>query len=222
MFHVPQILTTAELSELRDLAMRAPRLDGRVTAGASAAQQKRNQQVDETTDDGRAIAARVMKALQRNALFAAAAFPWRVSQPLMNRYAPGMEYGPHVDNSLMGGNEPLRTDMSGTLFLSEPTDYDGGELIVESSVGRQGVKLAAGDLFLYPSTRVHYVAPVTRGARLGVVFWLQSLVRDAEQRTLLFEVSQALASLQQQHGQTREIVGLTACYHRLVQMWAQP
>jgi len=222
MFQLPQILTTAELNELRDLAVRAPWLDGRVTAGASAAQQKRNQQVDETTDDGRAIAARVMRALQRNALFAAAAFPWRVSQPLMNRYAPGMEYGPHVDNSLMGGNEPLRTDLSGTLFLSEPTDYDGGELIVESSVGRQGVKLAAGDLFLYPSTRVHYVAPVTRGARLGVVFWLQSLVRDHDQRALLFEISQTLSVLQQQRGQTPEIIQLTACYHRLVQMWAQP
>src|SRR3989440_6266214 len=203
---LPQTLSPAELSELRDLAVRAPWLDGRVTAGASAAQQKRNQQVDETTDDGRAIAARVMRALQRNALFAAAAFPWRVSQPLMNRYAPGMEYGPHVDNSLMGGNEPLRTDLSGTLFLSEPTDYDGGELIVESSVGRQGVKLAAGDLFLYPSTRVHHVAPVTRGARLGIVFWLQSLVRDHDQRALLFEISQTLSVLQQQRGQTPEII----------------
>ncbi|TMG98453.1 MAG: Fe2+-dependent dioxygenase [Betaproteobacteria bacterium] len=152
-----------------------------------------------------------MRALQRNALFAAAAFPWRVSQPLMNRYAPGMEYGPHVDNSLMGGNEPLRTDMSGTLFLSEPTDYDGGELIVESSAGRQAVKLPAGDLFLYSSTRVHYVAPVTRGARLGVVFWIQSLVRDHDQRGLLFEISQTLSVLQQQRGQTPEIIQLTAC-----------
>ena len=106
--------------------------------------------------------------------------------------------------------------------MSEPTDYDGGELIVESSVGRQGVKLAAGDLFLYPSTRVHYVAPVTRGARLGVVFWLQSLVRDHDQRALLFEISQTLSVLQQQRGQTPEIIQLTACYHRLVQMWAQP
>jgi PKHD-type hydroxylase len=210
------------LNELRTLSARAPWLDGRVTAGASAAQQKRNQQVDETTDDGRAIGARVMRALQRNTVFAAAAFPSRVSQPLMNRYAPGMEYGPHVDNSLMGGNEPLRTDMSGTLFLSEPADYDGGELIVESSTGRQAVKLPAGDLFLYPSTRVHYVAPVTRGARLGVVFWIQSLVRDHEQRALLFEISQTLAVLQQERGQTTEIVRLTACYHRLVQMWAQP
>src|SRR5436190_5810648 len=152
MFHLPQMLSTAELSELRDCAARAPWLDGRITAGASAAPQKRNQQVDETTDDGRAIGARVMKALQRSAVFAAAAFPSRVSQPMMNRYAPGMEYGPHVDNSLMGGNEPLRTDMSGTMFLSDPTGYDGGELIVESSGGRQSVRLSPGDLFLYAST----------------------------------------------------------------------
>ena len=166
--------------------------------------------------------AKPMRALQRNVVFAAAAFPSRVSQPMMNRYAPGMEYGPHVDNSLMGGNEPLRTDMSGTLFLSDPTGYDGGELIVESPGGRQSVKLPPGDLFLYASTRVHYVAPVTRGARLGVVFWIQSLVRDSEQRTLLFEVSQALSVLQQERGQTPDIMQLTACYHRLVQMWAQP
>jgi len=222
MFHLPQIVTAAEISELRDLATRAPWLDDRVTAGASAAQQKRNQQVDETTDDSRAIGARVMRALQRNPVFASAAFRSRVTQPLMNRYAPGMEYGAHVDNSLIGGSEPLRTDMSGTLFLSEPSDYDGGELIVESSAGRQAIKLPAGDLFLYPSTRVHYVAPVTRGARLGVVFWIQSLVRDHEQRALLFEISQVLSAMQQERGQTPEIVHLTACYHRLVQMWAQP
>ena len=222
MFHLPQIVTAAEISELRDLATRAPWLDDRVTAGASAAQQKRNQQVDETTDDSRAIGARVMRALQRNPVFASAAFRSRVTQPLMNRYAPGMEYGAHVDNSLIGGSEPLRTDMSGTLFLSEPSDYDGGELIVESPAGRQAIKLPAGDLFLYPSTRVHYVAPVTRGARLGVVFWLQSLVRDHEQRALLFEISQVLSAMQQERGQTPEIVHLTACYHRLMQMWAQP
>src|SRR2546421_12419717 len=174
---LPQTLSPAELSELRDLAVRAPWLDGRITAGASAAQQKRNQQVDETTDDGRAIGARVMRALQRNAVFAAAAFPSRVSQPLMNRYAPGMEYGAHVDNSLMGGSEPLRTDMSGTLFLSEPSDYDGGELIVDSATGRQSIKLPAGDLFLYASTRVHYVAPVTRGARPRALVCIQSLIR---------------------------------------------
>ena len=222
MFHLPQILTTAEIRELRELAARAPWIDGRATAGASASPQKRNEQVDETTEAGRAIGGNVMRALQRNAVFAAAAFPIRVSQPMMNRYAPGMEYGPHVDNSLMGGNEPLRTDMSGTLFLSDPADYDGGELCVESPGGRQSVKLQAGDLFLYPSTRVHYVAPVTRGARLGVVFWIQSLVRDSEQRTLLFEVSQALSVLQQERGQTPDIMQLTACYHRLVQMWAQP
>ena len=222
MFHLQQILSTVEIQELREMAARAPWVDGRATAGGAAAQQKRNEQVDETTDAGRAIGANVMRALQRNVVFASAAIPFRVSQPMMNRYAPGMEYGPHVDNALMGGNEPLRTDMSGTLLLSDPADYDGGELVVESPGGRQAVKLPAGDLFLYPSTRVHFVAPVTRGARLGVVFWIQSLVRDPEQRTLLFEVSQSLAGLQHQLGQTPEVVHLTACYHRLVQMWAQP
>jgi PKHD-type hydroxylase len=222
MLHLPKVLTAEELTKLRDAAARAPWVDGRATAHGAAAERKRNQQVDETSADGRAIAAAVMQALQRYPVFAAATFPARVSQPMMNRYAPGMEYGPHVDTSLMGGIDPLRTDLSGTLFLSEPSDYDGGELIVDSSSGRQAVKLPAGDLFLYPSTRVHYVAPVTRGARLGVVFWIQSLIGDPERRSLLFEMSQLLFALEQQRGQTAVITQLTACYHRLVQMWAQP
>ena len=222
MFHLPKILTPAETAELRALAERGSWIDGRVTVGGASGNAKRNEQVDETTEIGRTIGTLVMQALQRSALFTACAFPWRVSHPLMNRYAPGMEYGPHVDNSMMGGAEPLRTDLSGTLFLNEPADYDGGDLIVEQPGARQGVKLAAGDLFLYPSTRIHYVAPVTRGARLAVVFWVQSLVANSEQRTLLFEMSQALAVLQQQRGQTPDVLQLTACYHRLVQMWAQP
>jgi PKHD-type hydroxylase len=222
MLHLPKILTAEEIASLRSSAERAPWIDGRITARGVAAQRKRNAQVDETTDEGRAIASAVMQALQRHGAFAAAAFPARVSQPLMNRYAPGMEYGPHVDNSLMGGSDPMRTDLSGTLFLSDPADYDGGELIVESANGRQTVKLPAGDLFLYPSTQVHFVAPVTRGARLGVVFWIQSLVRDSEKRLLLFEMSQALLAVEAQRGPTPEVMQLTACYHRLVQMWAQP
>jgi len=221
LLHLPKILSDDDIVALRAIAARAPWIDGRATARGSAAEKKRNQQVDETTADGRAIAERVMAALQRHPVFTAAAFPLRVSAPLMNRYAPGMEYGPHVDSSLMGRNDPLRTDLSGTLFLSEPGEYDGGELVIDASTGRQAIKLPAGDLFLYPSTRIHFVAPVTRGARLASVFWLQSLVSDHEQRLMLFEMSQALGSLERAHGQSPEIVGLTACYHRLVQMWVQ-
>src|SRR5262245_46397050 len=163
MFHLPKILTSAEVSELRALSERAAWVDGRVTVSGASGNAKRNEQVDETTEIGRTIGSLVMQALQRSGVFTACAFPWRVSHPLMNRYASGMEYGPHVDNSMMGGTEPLRTDLSGTLFLTDPSNYDGGELIVEQPGGRQDVKFPAGDLFLYPSTRIHYVAPVTRG-----------------------------------------------------------
>jgi PKHD-type hydroxylase len=222
MLYLPQLLNAEEIASLRNLAARAPWIDGRTTARGAAAERKRNEQVDERTLDGNALAEQVLRALHRHPLFVAAAFPRRVSQPLMNRYAPGMEYGAHVDNSLMSGSEPLRTDLSGTLFLSDPGDYDGGELVVESSAGRQAAKLPAGHLALYPATRVHFVAPVTRGVRLAVVFWVQSLIADAERRALLFDMSQALSGLERQGNASPEAIQLAACYHRLVQMWAQP
>ena len=222
MLHLPRILSAEEIASLRQAAARAPWIDGRVTAGGGAVQRKRNEQVDEHSAEGRAIADAVLGALKRYPLFEAAAFPARVSRPLMNRYAPGMEYGPHVDNPLMGGSDPLRTDLSATLFLSDPADYDGGELVVDSLAGRQAVKLPAGDLFLYAATRVHQVMPVTRGQRLGLVFWVQSLVGDPEKRSLLFEMSQALYLLEQRHGTSPEVTQLAACHARLVQRWAQP
>jgi PKHD-type hydroxylase len=220
--HLPNVLTPEEIATLRALAARAPWIDGRATASGAAAQRKRNEQLDERTLDGTALAEQVLRALHRHPAFGAAAFPRRVSPPLMNRYRPGMEYGPHVDSSLMGSSEPLRTDLSGTLFVSDPADYDGGELVVDSAAGRQAIKLPAGHLILYPATRVHFVAPVTRGVRLGVVFWVQSLIADAERRALLFDMSQALAGLERQGTASAEAVQLAACYHRLVQMWAQP
>ena len=222
MLHLPRVLDAEQLALLRAIAARAPWIDGRVTAGGGAAQLKRNEQVDETSADGEILADAVMKALQRYPLFAAAAYPARLSHALMNRYRPGMEYAPHVDNPLMGGTNPLRTDLSATLFLSDPGDYDGGELVVESLAGRQSVKLPAGDLVLYPATRVHFVAPVVRGTRVAVIFWVQSLVADAEERSLLFEMSQALAMLEQQHGPSAEITRLAACHAGLVHRWAQP
>jgi PKHD-type hydroxylase len=197
MLHLPRVLDAEQRALLRAIATRAPWIDGRVTAGGDAVQRKRNEQVDETSADAAILADTVMKALQGYPLFAAAAYPARVSRALMNRYGPGMEYGPHVDNPLMGGTHPLRTDLSATLFLSEPGEYDGGELVVESLAGRQAVKLPAGDPFLYPATRVHSVATVTRGMRVAVVFWVQSMIADAEERSLLFEMSQALAMLEQ-------------------------
>ena len=217
-----QVLGPDDIAQLRIIAARAPWVAGNATATGHAAQQKRNEQVDERSLDGDIIGQRVLAALQRNPQFASAAFPARVTKPLMSRYVPGMEYGAHFDNPLMGGDPPLRTDISGTLFLADPADYDGGELVVETLQGRQTAKLAAGDLVLYPSTRLHFVAPVTRGTRLAAIFWIQSVIRDHEQRALLLELSHALDALGTagaDRGATMRVAGI---YHRLVQMWAEP
>jgi PKHD-type hydroxylase len=221
MLHLPAVLTIAEVSELKQRAMRAPWLDGRASPN-DARDARRNEQVDENTEDGRAVASLVMQALSRNAMFSQAAFPARVTPPVMNRHAPGMTYGMHVDGALLGGRDPLRSDLSGTLFLSDPADYDGGELLVDGLQGRQSAKLPAGDLVIYPSTQLHAVMPVTRGARLTCAFWVQSIVSDPLQRTLLFEMAQALALLNDVAGARPEFLRLTGIYHRLVQMWARP
>ena len=222
MLHLPSVLTPAEVSELRQRAARAPWLEGRNAAGGESREAKRNEQVDESSEDGRAIATLTMQALSRNALFSQAAFPARVTPPMMNRYTPGMTYGMHVDGALMGASAPLRTDLAGTLFLSDPSDYEGGELLVDGLQGRQTAKLPAGDLVIYPSTQLHAVLPVTRGVRLACVFWVQSIVSDPLQRTLLFEMAQALALLNDAAGTRPEFLRLTGLYHRLVQMWARP
>jgi PKHD-type hydroxylase len=223
MILISQVLSTAELAELHSLANRASWVDGSVTAGDGAVSLKRNQQVDETTADGKALATRVMTALRRHPTFAAAAIPAQVTPPLINRYGPGMEYRPHVDNSLMvGGAQPLRTDLSGTLFLTDPSAYDGGELVVETEQGRQTVKLPAGDLFLYPSTRLHWVTPVSRGTRVASIFWIQSLIRDESQRVLLLNMAQSIGALEAAVPDSPQLSRLASCYQQLVQMWAQP
>jgi PKHD-type hydroxylase len=220
--HVRQVLGAAELRQLRELAARAAWTDGRTTSGDPNESRKRNEQVDVASAEGQAAAQVVRDALRRHPLFAAVALPSRLSVPMFNRYTPGMQYGAHVDASIMGGGEPLRTDLSATLFVADPTAYDGGELIVESAQGQQAVKLPAGDLLLYPATSVHRVAPVTRGERVAVIFWVQSMVRDAAQRGLLLELSQAISNLEPTLGDSADFNRLTACYHNLVRMWAQP
>lgn len=221
MLHLPAVLTPAEVSELRQRALRATWVAGRGPTG-EAREAKRNEQIEETTEDGRAIAAVVMQALSRNAMFSQAAFPARITPPLLNRHTAGMSYGMHVDGALVGGRDPLRTDLSGMLFMSEPVDYDGGELVVDGLQGRQSAKLPAGDLVVYPSTQLHAVMPVTRGTRLACVFWVQSIVSNPLQRTLLFDMAQALALLNDAAGARPEFLRLTGIYHRLVQMWANP
>ena len=220
MLHLPGVLTQAELGEIRQRATRAPWIDAR-SAAAETRDARRHEQVDDASDDGRAIAALAMQALSRNGLFAQAAFPARITPPMLTRHAPGMVHGPEVNASLIGGREALRTDLAGTLFVSDPTTYEGGELVVDGSQGRQSAKLAAGDLVLYPSTELHTVMPVVRGVRVVCVFWVQSLVQDHAQRTLLFDLAQSMAS-GDAGGVRVDVLRLTGIYHRLVQMWATP
>ena len=185
---------------------------------------KRNRQVDEHAEAGRELGEVVLAALKRSPLFFAAALPLRIVPPLFNRYEGGETYGFHVDGSvrnLPGGGDKLRTDLSCTLFLCEPEDYDGGVLEVSDTYGVHEAKLPAGDLILYPSSSLHQVTPVTRGARVCSFFWLQSLVRDGTQRQLLFDLDMNIRKLRGQLGDTPEVLGLTVHYHNLMRQWAE-
>lgn len=227
MLHIPGVLTRAQVADMRKAIDQADWVDGRATVGSQGAQVKRNRQLPEQSpvavEQGRLI----LQALQANTTFFRAALPARYMPPLFNRYAGGAQegYGLHVDGSLRGvPNSPvwLRTDVSSTLFLSDPQDYEGGELIVEDTYGAHEVKLPAGDLILYASTSLHRVAPVTRGERVCSFFWTQSLIRDNGQRTMLYEMDNAIDALRQRHGECRETLALTAQYHNLLRMWSEP
>ena len=221
---LPDILTADELRAVRALLDAAAWDDGRSTAGEQAAAVKRNQQLPPQDEAARQARALVLRALDRSALLFSAALPRRVLPPMFNRYAGASNrYGDHVDQAIRqlgDGGERLRTDLSCTLFLSAPDDYDGGELVIREPGGEQRHKLPAGHLLLYPSTSVHRVEPVTRGARLAAVFWIESMVRSAEQRQLLFELDLNVVKLREQQGESGVAVGLTATYHNLLRMWA--
>jgi PKHD-type hydroxylase len=222
--HVPKLLSPDELSLLRARLAKAQWVDGRVTAGHQSAKAKRNLQLPENGADASELGAVVVRALERNSLFMAAALPRHVFPPLFNRYDEGMGFDAHVDNAVRQvGTSPLRlrTDISATLFLSAPEDYDGGELIVEDSFGTQGVKLAAGDMVLYPATSRHRVAPIVRGSRLASFFWIQSMVAEDSERALLFDLDRAVVELSQAVPDHPALVRLTAVYHNLVRKWAR-
>lgn len=199
--------------------------DGRATAGLQSAPVKDNAQLDEASPVARAWGDRVLDALGAAPLFVAAALPHRTFPPLFNRYAGGQSFGTHIDNAIRpvrGTAVKLRTDLSGTLFLSDPDSYDGGELVVETEFGAQAVKLPAGDLVLYPASSLHRVQPVTRGARLASFFWVQSMIRDDRQRALLFDLDQTIQGLAGERGLgDAQVVRLTGLYHNLVRMWAE-
>ena len=221
---IPQILDATGVARARELLAIAPWADGRTTAGRQAAQVKNNEQLVPGSEPHRELQALVLQALDKHPVFFSATLPKRVLPPLFNRYAgEANTYGNHVDQAvryLPGGVQRVRTDISCTLFLSEPADYDGGDLVIETTFGEQRVKLAAGDMVVYPGTSVHRVEPVTRGARLASFFWIESMVRADEQRRLLYEMDMSLMALRGEHGETPELVQLTGTYHNLLRMWA--
>jgi PKHD-type hydroxylase len=222
LLRIPQVLSADELAQCRARLDGAAWVDGRVTAGRQSARVKENLQLAEDSAEARELGAIVLGALERNALFIAGALPHHVFPPLFNRYEPGMNFGAHVDNAIRQvGNTPhrIRTDISATLFISAPEDYDGGELTVEDTYGVHSVKLPAGDMILYPATSLHRVMPVTRGARVASFFWVQSLVQEDSERTLLFDLDRAIAELGQRLPDDPALVRLTATYHNLVRKW---
>ena len=224
--HIKQLLTRDELRSVRETLERATWGDGRVTAGVQSALAKNNQQLDQQGEASKALQPIVLQGLNRHMDFFSAALPKRVFPPLFNRYGGASNaFGNHVDNAVrfIPGTlgERVRTDISCTLFLADPDEYDGGELVIEDTFGAQSVKLPAGDLVLYPSSSVHQVAPVTRGARLASFFWIESMVRSTEQRLLLWNMDMDLLRLRSRVGDTDPaVVGLTGTYHNLLRMWA--
>jgi PKHD-type hydroxylase len=226
LLHIQNVLTAEELQQARTLLQHAHWGDGRMTAGVQSAQAKNNQQLAHDSEPARVLRQTVLGALNRHMVFFSAALPKRVFPPLFNRYGGATNaFGNHVDNAVrfVPGTlgERVRTDISCTLFLSEPDEYDGGELMVEDTFGPQSVKLPAGDMVLYPGTSVHRVEPVTRGHRLASFFWLESMVRGDEQRRLLYDMDTHLMRLRTNVGETDPaVVGLTGTYHNLLRLWA--
>jgi len=226
MLHIPQVLARDELDRCRGIVAAAQWVDGRVTAGTQSAKAKNNLQLAEDSEAARAARAIVLAGLERSALFFTAALPRRVYPPLFNRYGgTANAFGDHVDNAvraIAATGERLRTDLSATLFLADPAEYDGGELVVTDTFGTQRVRLPAGDMVLYPSSSVHRVEPVTRGERIASFFWIESMVRETERRRLLFDLDMAILALRESAGDTPQAVQLTSCYHNLLRMWASP
>jgi PKHD-type hydroxylase len=223
LLRIPQLLPADSLARCRALVNEANWVDGRVTAGTQSAAVKRNQQLDEASLAAREAQRIVLGALGNNGLFLSGALPNRVFPPLFNRYETGMDFGSHVDNAIrthVPSGQHIRTDVSVTLFLSSPDEYDGGELVIDDTFGSQSIKLDAGDAILYPASSMHRVLPVTRGARVASFFWVESRVREAERRRLLFEMDSAIVAVRAREGESEAAVKLTGCYHNLLRMWA--
>ncbi|HEY2356571.1 MAG TPA: Fe2+-dependent dioxygenase [Phenylobacterium sp.] len=221
--HIEQVLSPEEVEFCRQRLAAEAWVDGRVTAGEQSARVKDNLQVPEDSATARELGEMILGRLGQNPPFVSAGLPLRVFPPLFNRYDEGMAFGSHVDNTIrIAGPVRFRTDLSATLFLTEPEDYDGGELIVEDTYGEHAVKLAAGDMILYPASSLHRVAPISRGSRWAAFFWVQSMIRDDGQRTLLHDLDNAIQALSVQVGQAdASVVRLAATYNNLLRMWAE-
>lgn len=224
LLHIREVLLPDEVRRAREILAKAPWEDGRLTAGEQSAKAKNNEQLREDCDETRAVQQLLLRGLERHQIFFSAALPKQISPPLFNRYGGASNsFGSHVDSAvrfLRDGSGRVRTDISCTLFLADPDEYDGGELVIEDTFGVQHVKLPAGDMVLYPGTSVHRVQPVTRGFRVASYFWIQSMVRSDEQRRLLFDMDNHLRHLRSQYGETDPgVIGLTSTYHNLLRMW---
>jgi len=222
---VEAVLSKEEVAHCRSVLEGTQWIDGKVTAGAQSALAKHNLQVPEDAPQARALGEIVLRALARSQGFNSAAVPFRVFPPLFNRYDVGMSFGAHVDNAIRfiaGPNIRVRTDLSATLFLSEPESYDGGDLVIEDTYGTQSVKFAAGDMVLYPATSLHRVEEITRGSRWASFFWIQSMVKDDGGRTLLYQLDQSIIKTRAELGDKHDaVLGLTAVYHNLLRKWAE-
>jgi PKHD-type hydroxylase len=224
LLHIPNVLSRDQATEFRRLLDAAEWIDGRVTAGHQSAKAKDNEQLPEDAPLAKQLGQAILAALERHPLFISAALPAKIFPPLFNRYSGGQAFGVHVDNAIRqirGTAHRIRTDISATLFLSAPEEYDGGELVVEDTYGTQKVKLPAGDMVLYPATSLHRVQAVTRGARVASFFWIQSMVRDDGQRTLLFDLDTSIQRIAADHPQHPSVVQLTGVYHNLLRQWAE-
>ncbi len=223
LLHVPNVLTADELARIGERLAAASWGDGRATAGPQSARVKENLQLAEGSAEARELGQMVLRALERSALFISATLPAAIYPPLFNKYESGMNFGAHVDNAIRlipGTGRRLRTDVSATLFLSKPEDYDGGELIVQDTYGTHSVKLAAGDLILYPATSLHRVAPVTRGVRVASFFWIQSMIKEDAERQMLFDLDRSIVEMGQPDSPV--VLRLTSLYHNLVRKWGAP
>ena len=223
LIEIADVFTADEVDEMRTRLLAEPWVDGKVTAGQRSARDKFNRQLNEDSALGVLFGQRILARLSENALFMSAALPKRIYQPLFNRYSGGEAFGFHIDNAIRGikgVRERVRTDLSATLFLTDPQSYDGGELVIRDTFGERSVKLPAGHLVLYPGTSVHKVNPVTRGERVAAFFWIESLVREDSQRSLLLDMDVAIQRLSAQQADDESLLQLSGVYHNLLRRWS--